>query len=68
MQVGEATVDLEHQVVAFDGKEMSFEINPEVRERLLAGLDEIGLTLEHVDEISQFEEERQEMGATTTKI
>jgi 3-isopropylmalate/(R)-2-methylmalate dehydratase small subunit len=68
MSAGEATVDLERQVVAFDGREVSFEINAEVRERLLAGLDEIALTLEHVDEIDRFEREREEIGSLTTKI
>jgi 3-isopropylmalate/(R)-2-methylmalate dehydratase small subunit len=64
----EAVVDLERQVVEFDGREVYFEINPEVRERLLAGLDEIALTLEHVDDICQFEQDRQEIGALTTKL
>jgi 3-isopropylmalate/(R)-2-methylmalate dehydratase small subunit len=68
MECDEASVDLERQVVAFDGNEVSFEINTEIRERLLAGLDEIALTLEHVDEIAQFEQARQEIGALTTKI
>jgi 3-isopropylmalate/(R)-2-methylmalate dehydratase small subunit len=68
MESGEATVDLERQVVTFEGSEVPFAINAEVRERLLAGLDEIGLTLEHVDEIAHFEEQRQEIGALTTKI
>jgi 3-isopropylmalate/(R)-2-methylmalate dehydratase small subunit len=68
MGAGEATVDLERQVVAFDGREAPFEINGEVRERLLAGLDEVALTLEHVDEIDRFELEREEIGAVTTKI
>jgi 3-isopropylmalate/(R)-2-methylmalate dehydratase small subunit len=68
MDSTEAEVDLERQIVAFAGKEVHFDINREVRERLLAGLDEIALTLEHVDEIAQFEQDRQEMGALTTKL
>jgi 3-isopropylmalate/(R)-2-methylmalate dehydratase small subunit len=68
MQSDEAVVDLERQVVRFGSREVTFEINSEVRERLLAGLDEIALTLEHVDEIAHFEQERQEMGALTTKL
>src|SRR6187401_1274672 len=47
MEADEAVVDLERQIVGFEGREVPFEINAEVRERLLAGLDEIGLTLEH---------------------
>jgi 3-isopropylmalate/(R)-2-methylmalate dehydratase small subunit len=68
METDEAVVDLERQVVAFGGREVQFEINPEVRERLLAGLDEIGLTLEHVEEIAEFERDRQEIGALTTNL
>ena len=60
MEAEEATVDLERQIVAFDGREVPFEINPEVRERLLQGLDEIALTLEHEDEIERFERENAE--------
>jgi 3-isopropylmalate/(R)-2-methylmalate dehydratase small subunit len=68
MEADEAVVDLERQVVAFEGREVPFEINAEVRERLLAGLDEIGLTLEHADDIARFEQDRQEIGASTTNI
>jgi 3-isopropylmalate/(R)-2-methylmalate dehydratase small subunit len=68
MEADEAVVDLERQIVEIEGREVPFEINAEVRERLLAGLDEIGLTLEHADEITRFEQDRQETGAVTTKI
>jgi 3-isopropylmalate/(R)-2-methylmalate dehydratase small subunit len=68
MEADEAVVDLERQIVEFEGREVPFEINAEVRERLLAGLDEVGLTLEHADEITRFEQGRQETGAVTTKI
>jgi 3-isopropylmalate/(R)-2-methylmalate dehydratase small subunit len=68
MEAGDATVDLEHCVVRFGDREVEFEINPEIRERLLAGQDEIGLSLEHEGEIERFERERQEIGTLTTKI
>jgi len=68
MQVSSACVDLERQAVAFDGREVPFEINAEVRERLLAGLDEIALTLEQQDEIERFERERGEVGSVTTEL
>jgi 3-isopropylmalate/(R)-2-methylmalate dehydratase small subunit len=67
MSASEATVDLERQVVAFEGREVPFEINEEIRERLLAGLDEIALTLEHADEIEGFEHS-QESGSLTTGL
>lgn len=40
------------------GWEWSFEIEPSARERLLAGLDEIGLALAHEDAISAYESRR----------
>jgi len=52
----ELTVDLEKQVVvAPDGREIPFEIDGSVRFRLLNGLDDIGLTLEHEDAIAAYE-------------
>ncbi len=50
------TVDLEQQVVTDDrGLRYSFTVDPFRRECLLKGLDDIGLTLVHEDEISSFE-------------
>jgi len=50
------TVDLEQQVVADDhGLCYSFTVDPFRRECLLKGLDDIGLTLVHENEISAFE-------------
>jgi 3-isopropylmalate/(R)-2-methylmalate dehydratase small subunit len=68
MEAGEATIDLERQVVGFAGRELSFEINPEIRDRLLKGQDEIALSLEHEPEIERFEREREEIGALTTNL
>jgi 3-isopropylmalate/(R)-2-methylmalate dehydratase small subunit len=68
MQAGEATVDLERQVVAFDGREVSFEISPETRERLLNGLDDIALTLQHAGDIDRFEQERVPAGSSTKAL
>jgi 3-isopropylmalate/(R)-2-methylmalate dehydratase small subunit len=53
---GEMTVDLEAQtVVDAAGRELRFEFDPFRRECLLQGLDDIGLTLRHEDEIAAFE-------------
>ena len=68
MQADEATVDLERQMVSFDGRDVPFEINPETRERLLNGLDDIALTLEHGDDIDRFEQERVPAGSSTTSL
>jgi 3-isopropylmalate/(R)-2-methylmalate dehydratase small subunit len=68
MEAGNATIDLEHLTVQFGDRELEFELNPEIRDRLLAGQDEIDLSLEHEAEIARFERERQEIGTLTTKI
>jgi 3-isopropylmalate/(R)-2-methylmalate dehydratase small subunit len=68
MQADEAVVDLERQIVSFGGRDVPFEINPEIRERLLAGLDDIALTLEDVDEVERFEREHPETGSLTTTL
>ncbi len=56
----ETIVDLESQTVATaDGSFVrSFEIDPAVKRNLIEGLDAIGLTLEHEDEIAAFEAAR----------
>jgi 3-isopropylmalate/(R)-2-methylmalate dehydratase small subunit len=52
-------VDLENQTIADDfGLSESFEIDAFRRYRLLHGLDEIGMTLEHEADIARFEERR----------
>src|SRR5205085_6326874 len=55
MEAGEATVDLQRQVVSFDGREAPFHIDEDARYRLLNGLDEIGITLQSADEIDAYE-------------
>jgi len=54
----EATVNLEEQRVTLHLPEeisFHFEIDPAVKEHLIRGLDEIGLTLRHEPEITDFE-------------
>ena len=68
MQAGEATVDLERQVVAFDGREVAFDIDPETKRRLLGGLDDIGVTLQQADAIERYEAARERQGPVTTSL
>ena len=49
------TVDLEKMIVSADGNEYTFEIDEFRRHCLLNGLDNIGLTLQHEDKITDFE-------------
>jgi 3-isopropylmalate/(R)-2-methylmalate dehydratase small subunit len=52
----EMTVDLERRViVAPDGREVPFEFDESTRHRILNGLDEIALTLQHEDAIAAYE-------------
>jgi 3-isopropylmalate/(R)-2-methylmalate dehydratase small subunit len=68
MGAGEAEIDLERQVVAFDGRDVPFEIDAEVKRRLLGGLDDIGVTLQQVDAIELYEAEREREGPVTTSL
>ncbi len=53
------TIDLPRQVVVKpDGAELSFQVQGFRKHCLVNGLDDIGLTLRHADEISAFEAER----------
>ena len=54
----EITVDLEKKTVTTGDFHTSFSIDDYVRWRLLEGLDDIGLTLRHVDSIGEFEAKR----------
>jgi 3-isopropylmalate/(R)-2-methylmalate dehydratase small subunit len=65
---GTATVDLDRQVVAFADREVAFEIDADIRHRLLNGLDDIGVTLQQVDAIDRYERERERTGPVTTAL
>lgn len=51
-------VDLEKRVVGYEGKEIPFELDDYTRWRLMEGLDDIGLTLRHIDSVEDFESRR----------
>lgn len=62
---GKARVDLEAQTV----DEFPFEIDPEVKHRLLNGLDDISVTLsESADAIGAYERDRERVGPVTTSL
>jgi 3-isopropylmalate/(R)-2-methylmalate dehydratase small subunit len=52
------TVDLGQRTITASGFETVFEIDDYTRWRLMEGLDDIGLTLRHVDAIDSFEASR----------
>jgi 3-isopropylmalate/(R)-2-methylmalate dehydratase small subunit len=67
-EAGEAQVDLAGQEVRWPGGTAHFEIDPEIKHRLLNGLDDIALTLEQGDAIATFEHDRERVGPVTTAL
>ncbi|GEA83466.1 MAG: 3-isopropylmalate dehydratase small subunit [Cellulomonas sp.] len=55
----EITVDLDARTVVCDDVVVPFQVDAYTRWRLMEGLDDIGLTLQHVDEIAEFEARRE---------
>jgi 3-isopropylmalate/(R)-2-methylmalate dehydratase small subunit len=65
---GEGEIDLEAQEVRFGGRLVAFEIDPELRHRLLGGLDDIALALQQEDAIAAYERDRERRGPLTTAL
>ncbi|GAA3425186.1 3-isopropylmalate dehydratase small subunit [Streptosporangium sandarakinum] len=61
----EVTVDLAERQVRWAGETAAFEIDDYTRWRLMEGLDDIGLTLRHADEVTEYENGRQPWLPTT---
>ena len=61
----EVTVDLEARTVTCGSIIAPFEIDDYTRWRLMEGLDDIGLTLQHENEITVFEAQRPAFKPTT---
>lgn len=63
----EVTIDLENQLVSTPGGEISasFEIDPYTKWRLINGLDDVGITLSHEEDITAFEAKRFSWKAVT---
>jgi 3-isopropylmalate/(R)-2-methylmalate dehydratase small subunit len=67
-QAGEGEIDLERREVRFAGRSVPFEIDEEIRRRLLAGLDDVGVTLDREGDIAAYECERERSGPVTTAL
>ncbi|RXZ80202.1 3-isopropylmalate dehydratase small subunit [Paenibacillaceae bacterium] len=53
------TIDLENQTISdADGLSISFDLDEHRKQFLLLGLDDIGLTLQHADKITEYEAKR----------
>ena len=68
MKAGEARIDLETQTVTAGDRQFTFEIHGETKHRLLNGLDDIGVTLQHGDALEAYERERERQGPVTTAL
>jgi 3-isopropylmalate/(R)-2-methylmalate dehydratase small subunit len=67
-EAGQAQVDLAGQEVRWPGGSARFEIDPDIKHRLLNGLDDIALTLEQEDAIAGYEHERERSGPVTSAL
>ncbi|MBT8440484.1 MAG: 3-isopropylmalate dehydratase small subunit [Gammaproteobacteria bacterium] len=55
-------IDLQQQSINLDdGTQITFDVDPFRKHCLLEGLDDIGLTLQHVDVIREYEEKRKQI-------
>jgi 3-isopropylmalate/(R)-2-methylmalate dehydratase small subunit len=68
MEAGAAAVDLEAREVRFAGRTVAFELDDDIRHRLLNGLDDIALTLQQSAAIDAFERDRERAGPITTAL
>jgi 3-isopropylmalate/(R)-2-methylmalate dehydratase small subunit len=68
MEAGSAEVDLEALEVRFAGRAVPFELDGEIRRRLLNGLDDIAVTLQDVEAIDAYERDRERSGPATTAL
>ena len=62
------TVDLDKRTVTYNDVTNSFELDDYTRWRLMEGLDDIGLTLNHTDAIDAFEAKRSPLKPKTLPI
>jgi 3-isopropylmalate/(R)-2-methylmalate dehydratase small subunit len=67
-EAGECQVDLASQEVRWPGGTASFDIDPDVKHRLLNGLDDIALTLQQSGAIDTYESDRERTGPVTTAL
>jgi 3-isopropylmalate/(R)-2-methylmalate dehydratase small subunit len=67
-EAGEGEVDLAAQEVRWPGGSAGFEIDAQLKHRLLNGLDDIALTLEHEEAIAVYERRRERPGPVTAAL
>jgi 3-isopropylmalate/(R)-2-methylmalate dehydratase small subunit len=61
-------IDLEAQLVTFGGRVVHFDIDPEIKHRMLNGLDDVGITLHNATAIDDYESSRAWPAPVTTSL
>jgi 3-isopropylmalate/(R)-2-methylmalate dehydratase small subunit len=64
----EVTVDLDRREIRAGDVVAAFDVDDYVRWRLMEGLDDIGITLQHADQVAEFEAARPSYKPTTTAV
>jgi 3-isopropylmalate/(R)-2-methylmalate dehydratase small subunit len=67
-EAGRGEVDLEARQVRFGERAVAFEIDDDIRHRLLNGLDDIAMTLQRAEGIDDYEATRERSGPVTTTL
>jgi 3-isopropylmalate/(R)-2-methylmalate dehydratase small subunit len=67
-EAGLVRIDLDDQTVDYAGGVVRFDIDEEVKHRLLGGLDEIAITLENAGAIDAYEAAHAPLGPATTNL
>jgi 3-isopropylmalate/(R)-2-methylmalate dehydratase small subunit len=67
-EAGEARIDVDDLTVDYAGGVIPFELDEEIRHRLLHGHDEIDITLTNDDAISAYERDREVPATSTTAL
>jgi 3-isopropylmalate/(R)-2-methylmalate dehydratase small subunit len=67
-EAGMARIDLDDQTVDYAGGVVRFEIDEEIKHRLVNGLDDISITLQKGDLIDRFEESHTAVAPATTSL
>jgi 3-isopropylmalate/(R)-2-methylmalate dehydratase small subunit len=68
-EAGEGRIDVDDQTMTFAGGVVEFELDEQVKHRLLHGLDDIGITLRNEEAITAFEAAgRADHGPVTTSL
>ena len=67
-EAGEARIDVDELTVTYEGGVVPFDLEEEIKVRLLNGHDDIDITLENEAAITAYETEREVAGTATTSL